>query len=117
MSSARVSDRTLLVLHSISQGRGYDQVLQDARCESYLDIFRAAEEAYQVLSGQKKGRYDDIRKRHPRAYEPWSGHEEEALINALENGSRVSDIGRQLGRQPSAISSRIRKLKEAGELS
>jgi DNA-binding NarL/FixJ family response regulator len=107
----------LAVLRSISKGRSYDQVLQDGGCESYVEIFHAAAEALEVLECLDAPRLDRIRERHPRAYEPWTEEEEDSLKDAVHSGRSFQEIGEQLGRQQSAISSRVHKLKLKGVLS
>jgi len=52
-----------------------------------------------------------IRQKHPRAYERWSGAENKQLIDLAKNGMSLEDIAQTLGRQRSAIISRMRKLE------
>jgi hypothetical protein len=52
-----------------------------------------------------------IRTKYPHAYEPWSNDEELLLIKLFQEGHSTIEIANQLQRQPSAINSRIRKLK------
>lgn len=57
----------------------------------------------------KGDRLQEIRRQHPRAYEPWSKDEDARLSQLFGNGVGVRDIAQQLQRQPSAIQSRLRK--------
>ena len=59
---------------------------------------------------------EEKRRTHPRAYEPWDSAEEERLIEMTLAGWSTSQIGRQLGRNPGAISSRLRRLEDQGRL-
>lgn len=61
--------------------------------------------------------YALIRKKYPKAYTKWEEREEFRLIHLLNNGLDVDHIASELGRQPSAIRSRIRKLIVSGDLS
>ena len=54
--------------------------------------------------------FEEVRKKHQRAYEKWTREEEELLINNLSEGLDVKEIAEMLGRQPSAIRSRMNKL-------
>jgi DNA helicase-4 len=54
----------------------------------------------------------EVRKTHPRAYERWSEEEDEQLKKLLDDGLSPDQIAVELQRQPSAISSRIRKQSE-----
>ena len=57
-------------------------------------------------------RLDEIRKQHPRAYEPWTPEEETQLTELHAAGVSVADIAISLGRQPGAIESRLNHLPE-----
>ncbi len=48
-----------------------------------------------------------IRKSHPRAYELWLPEEDQQLANLVEAGRSLPEITSVLGRQPSAIESRL----------
>lgn len=52
----------------------------------------------------------DIRRTHSRAYEKWTDEEEARLIEFCGAGKTRREIAQELQRQPSAISSRLRKL-------
>ena len=52
---------------------------------------------------------EQVRKSHPRVYEPWSLDEERRLESLFESGRSVDEIASMLGRQPSAITSRLKR--------
>jgi len=65
--------------------------------------------------GKEEGKgpaYDleEIRKSHPKAYEPWTSEEDESLKEMQREGRSVSELASIFGRQPSAIRSRLRKI-------
>ncbi|WP_113698814.1 SANT/Myb-like DNA-binding domain-containing protein [Nonomuraea lactucae] len=53
---------------------------------------------------------EQLRQKHPRAYEPWTPDEEQQLIDLYTSGSKPAAIAKQLQRQSGAIRSRLRKL-------
>ncbi len=55
---------------------------------------------------------DEVRRRHPRAYERWTAEEDRKLRNLRDAGWDEAKLASELGRQPSAIRSRLRKLAE-----
>ena len=55
-------------------------------------------------------RLAEIRKSHPRAYEPWSDAEESELKRLYDVGLSIADLATRLGRQPGAIESRLNRL-------
>ena len=58
----------------------------------------------------RSGSYvDQVRKSHPRAYEPWSPDEDEQLNSLYESGQSTGEIASTLERQPSAIRSRLKQ--------
>jgi hypothetical protein len=103
------------ILELIAEGYSYDQILQRKPEIKYLDIFRAAAEALEVLEQFKSGssyeqRMAEIRQTHPRAYEKWSDAEDAELKNLFHSGSKAKEIAVKFKRQPSAIRSRLAKL-------
>lgn len=52
----------------------------------------------------------EIRKKYPKAYTPWKEDEDKWLRRLHDGGSDTKSISTALGRQPSAIRSRVRKL-------
>ena len=61
------------------------------------------------LPGSSSG-FDNIRQRHPRAYEKWSAEEDERLRAQYGQGRDVSELAELFGRQPSGIRARLIKL-------
>lgn len=55
----------------------------------------------------------EIRKKHPRAYEPWSDEEDRMLTRLYHEGQSVAVLAKIFQRQRGAIASRIRKLSGA----
>jgi hypothetical protein len=55
-----------------------------------------------------------VRKKHPRAYEPWTKDEEAQLLKLHNAGESINIISNVLQRQPGAIESRLRKLSDEG---
>ena len=53
-------------------------------------------------------RLERMRTSHPRAYEKWQPEEEEQLASMHNAGRSIEEIALKLGRQPSAIASRLR---------
>ena len=53
---------------------------------------------------------DNIRQRHPRAYEKWSAEEDARLREQYGQGRDVSELAELFGRQPSGIRARLVKL-------
>lgn len=52
----------------------------------------------------------DIRKKYPRAYEPWTEEEDEKLIFEYKSGKTIEELIELLGRQRGGIKSRLEKL-------
>jgi len=63
-------------------------------------------------SPQRTYSVKDIRRTHKRAYEKWTEEEEALLLKLYEEGRTRREIARELQRQPSAISSRLRKIEQ-----
>ena len=53
---------------------------------------------------------DELRRRYPRAYEPWDAQEEARLAMFVERRASVSAIAQALERQPLAVRIRIKRL-------
>ncbi|MGI5168505.1 hypothetical protein ACQEU3_29575 [Spirillospora sp. CA-253888] len=54
---------------------------------------------------------DGIRAEHAQAYRPWDAEQERKLLEMHDAGASHEEIGTALGRQPSAIGSRLRRLR------
>ena len=55
-------------------------------------------------------RLSKIKKKYPMAYEPWTNHEEECLIQLWKKNKTIENISVKLGRQFGSITSRLLKL-------
>ncbi len=109
----RLSEKSVVVLSLIAEGRSYSHIAEGNDDISYLDVFNAAREALllnESLPNDYQERMDKIKHRHPRAYERWTDEEDARLSAMHERGRTVAEMARQLERQPSAIRSRLTKL-------
>lgn len=52
----------------------------------------------------------EIRQKYPNAYTKWTEKEDELLIKKYKSGYKIKELVKDLGRQPGAINSRIKKL-------
>ena len=65
------------------------------------------------MDGKEKGKsysLGAIRARYPRAYEKWTDEELATLQAEFSRGKPIKELANRLGRQPSAIESRLQKL-------
>jgi hypothetical protein len=128
---ANLSARSLAVLEMISAGSSYEQILAAYPDFTYLDIFRAAEEALTMALAApappappkwslpaRPASHNVVgkRERYPRAYESWSDVEDGELLTFLRAGATVAQIAGRLQRNRGAVRARIMKLNLAGEL-
>ncbi len=111
-ATKRLSKKSRTVLSLIADGHSYSQIVDGHREISYLDVFRAAEEALTLLDapGDYDARMAAIKERHPRAYEKWSAEEDDSLRALHGDGHSLSEIADRLQRQPGAIRSRLTRL-------
>ena len=113
----RLSQKSAAVLRLIADGHSYAQIVDNNVGITYLDIFAAAEEALDMVesSSEYGDRVAKVKQTHPRAYERWTDEEDSELAGMCQEGRTVAEIADHLGRQPSAIRSRLAKLDlEAG---
>ncbi len=85
------------------------QSLSRTACASLDERHVAQSTSSQDL--KPKYRLSDIRRVHSRAYEKWTCEEEARLKKLLDAGRSKREIAQELQRQPSAISSRLRKIE------
>jgi DNA-binding NarL/FixJ family response regulator len=106
-----LSAQSVTVLKLIAKGRSYEQILVLQPDLTYRDIFDAAREALEVTEvlSDYQERMAEIRRDHPRAYEPWTHEEDATLVRLAQVGRTVDEIAAQLQRQPSAIRGRMQK--------
>ena len=122
MGNSKLSDRSVAVLEMIAAGNTYEQILAAYPDLTYLDIFRAAEEALELVvrlpgdDGRKVVTLAERRERYPRHGEPWGEGEDRQLESMVRSGMTVARIAGQLQRNRGAIRSRISKLNLVGEL-
>ncbi|AFY61425.1 Holliday junction resolvase-like protein [Synechococcus sp. PCC 6312] len=62
-------------------------------------------------SFQRSQQIAKIRQQYARAYEPWEAQEDFQLGQRFQQGQSIQQLATQFQRQPSAIQSRLRKLK------
>jgi hypothetical protein len=107
-----LSHKSATTLGLIAEGHSYNQIVDGHPGISYLDIFKAAEEALRLLEsgGDYQERLAAVKQRHPRAYEPWSTEEEGELRALYQSGKAIVAIAQALQRQPSAVESRLTRL-------
>jgi hypothetical protein len=114
-----LSANSLAVLEMIAAGNSYGQILDAHPHLTHVDIFYAAEEALLVSTREGHRALDTLkekRKRHPRAYEKWTGEEEGRLRHLVRAGSTIAQIAGLLERNRGAIRSRVIKLNLVDEL-
>jgi DNA-binding NarL/FixJ family response regulator len=112
MAKQHITSKSATVLRLIAEGHSYNQIVELYADLTYLDIFRAAEEALELLvpPAPKDDHLAAVRQKHPRAYEPWLEDEESSLVRLYKEGLSTATIADRLQRQPSAIESRLRRL-------
>jgi hypothetical protein len=78
---------------------------------AFLHSGRVEQEA-DGAAGQPSRTYEvaQIRKRHARAYEPWSAAEDERLRQRHGQGADVAALAAEFQRKPSAVRSRLMRL-------
>jgi len=118
------------VLGLIAEGYSYDRILTASPALTMGDIMASADLARQVVE-QLEDEHDNIeihhsikfvfsqgkfvsleklRKKYPRAYQPWTVRDDNQLAEMFKKGARINDIAGQLQRQPGAIRVRLEKL-------
>ncbi len=112
--ASALSEKSITVLEEIAEGRTYEQILARHTGLTYLDIFTAAREALMVSGSGKHldfaARLQQIKQKHPRAYEKWTTEEDNELTTKARAGTDVLHLAWHFKRQPSAIRSRLAKL-------
>lgn len=81
--------------------------------EQDFNDFKAAfnRAAKKITSLNKSYSLDDIREKHPQAYQPWSLEDDEKLETLFCEGKSVKELASILERNDGAIRSRIKKLE------
>lgn len=123
MAQVRVSDISGEI---INQGTGAAlRLVFEDESRGVLDADLTDSEASAVLralgfpgspEGQTAKTYSvaRIREKHPQAYERWSADDEQRLLELKRQGFAARKIAVELGRQPSAIRSRLARLAATG---
>jgi DNA-binding CsgD family transcriptional regulator len=112
----KLSAQSVTVLTMIAKGHTYQQILDQHPELTYPDIFHAAQEALEAtetIPSNYQQRLAHIRQTYPRAYEQWTTEEESTLAQLVREGLSQDEIAKRLQRQPTAIRSRMEKLKFA----
>ena len=108
-----LSQKSRAILEAVAEGHSHEQILAHNPDLTYKDIFRAAAEALECLDRPEQGKgysLQEIRQKHPRAYEKWSIEEDSQLAELYRSGLKPKEIAKTLQRQSSAIRSRLLKL-------
>jgi hypothetical protein len=82
--------------------------------EHVLAFHKGLKKALEFMKpGNKPKRYDveQIRRRYPKAYVKWTEDEDMQLKNEYTHGKAISELAVTFQRQPSAIRSRLEKLR------
>ena len=102
---------SLRILTLLAQGYTVDEILMYRSDWSYRDIRHAAESALQGMEQSSlKLRAEQVKSRYGNAYGKWSWEEELTLLKGYRAGLSVSQLARQLQRQPGAIRFRLERL-------
>ena len=100
-------------------GRGLDDLAAREERALAVDIFtQPGEQRGEIAfgdTGQDRRigtlrRVEELRRTHPRAYEPWTDDEDARLRDLVTAGAHLNDIAATLERQRTAIRSRMDKL-------
>lgn len=54
-------------------------------------------------------RIQRLQQTHARAYAPWTDEEDARLVQRWDEGARISELARELGRQPGALRQRLER--------
>lgn len=101
---------------SISESKRTDDGFDRHRVlvfEEDFNDFKAAfnRVAKKIASLNKSYSLDDIREKHPQAYQPWSLEDDEKLETLFCEGKSVKELASFFERNDGAIRSRIKKLE------
>jgi hypothetical protein len=122
----RLSDKAAQILRLIAVGKNYDQILAMHPEFSYLDIFRAAEEALNLAAtGEKTVQSEPTTGYEARQAEPtragkasrgkqaWTAEEVEHLMGLYYGGYSFTKIAAALDRTPAVVKERITATRNA----
>lgn len=117
------------VLKLMSEGHNYNYICQKLLLTP-VDIFLTAKITYEIITKMaelrgsttisattefivKDGRMktlDTVRKKHPRAFEPWGKDEDNSLMGLYQKGKSIAEIASVLQRSHGSIKARIERL-------
>lgn len=83
-------------------------MVYEEHIEQFLDGLRQA--VGFMIEGGRAYSVERIRGQYPNAYARWNDDEDRFLGEAYAQGQTIAELAVQLGRQPTAIESRLRKL-------
>jgi hypothetical protein len=109
----RLSEKSRRILQLIDDGQSYGQIIDQHVDLRYQDIFKAAEEALQQQesSSEYRDRLVEIRSKYANAYFPWPIDSDSQLVSMHQSGIGLLELASHFCRQPSAIRSRLEKLR------
>src|SRR3954464_1139141 len=96
-----LSDKSRSILEAIAKGHTYEQILVQDLAWTYHDIFHAAAEAIEVADQPAltekayEERMAQIRREHPKAYQPWTAEEDTRLAERFRSGFSVTQLARE----------------------
>ena len=111
-----ITEKTPRDAHWIEQSR---MIVRETDLVRFQDAIRNVGEFLgshknRELPGARKATpaesFQEMRKAFPQAYAPWTPEADERVKVGLARGETVASLAQSLGRQPSAIRSRIKKL-------
>lgn len=113
MKRAR-DETTRHILRMLSEGRTQEEVLRLRPELTKEDLAAAAAAALEAMEGAKERRGESrqervarLRQTHPRAYEPWTDEEDARLLRRHDEGARIAELAREMGRPPAAVRARL----------
>ena len=104
----------LVISESRQAGEKWEHHRVMVFAEQLEQFLVALEKAVESVRGKRKASpVEAIRKKYPRAYEPWSAPEDSRLKARYNEGFSIPELARVFQRQESAIRSRLAKLGTA----
>ena len=83
-------------------------MVYEEHIEQFLDGVKQA--VHFMTEGEQAYSVERIRRQYPNAYARWNDEQDRFLREAYGQGQTIAELAAQLGRQPGAIESRLRKL-------
>jgi DNA-binding NarL/FixJ family response regulator len=107
--SPQLSTTARAILGQLAAGHSVEQILLSNLKFRYADIADAARKAIQLDVRAEPNNVRRIRRTYPNAYDPWTADEIARLLELNRSGKTIDEIAAYLGRQPSAIRSRLER--------